>query len=228
MRTTGDIGSERCLALSGQEWNNLPPARLVGYFATHAPICVIARRGPSRYTQLILWNTETDEFTPGQWAKGHVDYATLSSKGTHMALGIMGASSKIYSASEIQIALVCRPPYFEALEMIVGGLCATTIAFLPDDLLYAKVHESRELGAFEFARRKCPFKRVEIWPIKRDQAHKIDASWGPMDGFDQGGRAILFEAGRVLDISGAEPVLLFDTNPLRPAVVETPDWAKEW
>jgi hypothetical protein len=33
---------------------------------------VVFRRGPSKQVQLLRWNTQTDEFEPGQWLKGRV------------------------------------------------------------------------------------------------------------------------------------------------------------
>ena len=50
----------------------LPNCRLFPIFAREKSVCVIFRRGPSKWTQLILWDTETDEITNGQWFKGRI------------------------------------------------------------------------------------------------------------------------------------------------------------
>src|SRR5689334_24179596 len=46
------------------------PCRLFCILARDAATGVIFRRGPSRWVQLIKWNTATDTFEPGQWFHG--------------------------------------------------------------------------------------------------------------------------------------------------------------
>jgi len=44
--------------------------RLFVILASEAPKAVIFRRGPSIWTEIILWDTKADTFTEGQWFKG--------------------------------------------------------------------------------------------------------------------------------------------------------------
>ena len=53
-------------------------------FASRAPVAVVLRRGPRTHWQLLLWNTRTDAFTPGQWMKGLVKLCDLSPDGTKL------------------------------------------------------------------------------------------------------------------------------------------------
>lgn len=48
------------------------PCRLFVLLAREAPTAVIFRRGPSKWTRLILWNTTTDHFEPGEWWHGRL------------------------------------------------------------------------------------------------------------------------------------------------------------
>ncbi len=48
------------------------PCRVTGVMAAQAPVCVLLRRGPSRWTQVVRWDTVTDEFEPGQWIRARV------------------------------------------------------------------------------------------------------------------------------------------------------------
>jgi len=48
------------------------PARLFMVFARNSSTAVIFRRGPSKWVQLIKWNTKTDAFEPGQWFNGRI------------------------------------------------------------------------------------------------------------------------------------------------------------
>src|SRR5215467_5875608 len=52
--------------------NGPVPARLSMIFARKSPMAVIFRRGPSKWVQLIKWNTKTDVFEPGQWFNGRI------------------------------------------------------------------------------------------------------------------------------------------------------------
>lgn len=48
------------------------PARTFFLLARKSPTAVIFRRGPSDWVQLVKWNTQTDEFEPGQWFRGRI------------------------------------------------------------------------------------------------------------------------------------------------------------
>jgi hypothetical protein len=47
-------------------------ARLHMILARKAHTAVIFRRGPSKWVQLIKWNTDTDDFDLGQWFHGRI------------------------------------------------------------------------------------------------------------------------------------------------------------
>lgn len=55
--------------------------RLSVLFASVAPKAVILRRGPRKHWRLIVWDLETDTFTPGQWMKGYIRLWDLSPSG---------------------------------------------------------------------------------------------------------------------------------------------------
>lgn len=56
------------------------PCRLFIILAREAPIALIFRRGPTKWTQLIRWHTDTDTFEPGAWSEGiiHPERSDLS------------------------------------------------------------------------------------------------------------------------------------------------------
>jgi len=49
-----------------------PPARLSVILARDRPIAAVFRRGPSRWTRLLEWRTDTDELVEGDWFRGRV------------------------------------------------------------------------------------------------------------------------------------------------------------
>ncbi len=53
-------------------------------FAAEAPTAVILRRGPRTHYQLILWDLDNDNFTPGQWMRGTIRLCDLSPDGSKL------------------------------------------------------------------------------------------------------------------------------------------------
>ena len=51
---------------------SLPPCRLSVMLARDAPLGVIFRRGPSKWTQVIRWDTDNDSFEYGSWLRGKI------------------------------------------------------------------------------------------------------------------------------------------------------------
>ena len=206
------------------------PARLSGYFAKDAPVCIILRRGPSRYTLMIKWHTDTDVFEVGQWISGAIQGFSMSSTGSHASLDVMGGKLRKQSLPDEfwQYSLVCRPPYFSALEVRFGVLTQTYIALSAEDQIdynggILKVN----------AKDKCPFPEVSA-PLAWMYDGVVfgtpfcDATQGPAKGTDQSGREILFDSGKIFAIENGDPRLLFDTNPLQFSQVEPPAWALTW
>lgn len=104
------------------------PARIDGIVAREAPVAVIFRRGPSRHTQLLTWNLETDEITPGQWITGQVNTRScdLSPNGK-LLLGAFANYTKRHQkrfnrGSEVPEgwSAVSRPPFFTAIAVWCG------------------------------------------------------------------------------------------------------------
>ncbi len=98
------------------------PARIDGIVAREAPVAVIFRRGPSSHTQLLTWNLETDEITPGQWitSKVYPRKSDLSPDGKLLVASFLNCSSRRDECfgSELEFdawTSVSRPPYFNPI-----------------------------------------------------------------------------------------------------------------
>ena len=200
-------------------------ARLYGLFAANAAVCVIARRGPTHFSQLILWNTETDVFTTGQWIHGNVTSGTLSSDGKYAALCIVGGKTKSGFYPDGCYMVICRPPFFTALEFW-EGYSRGDVSFREGDVIawpgseYPHEHRSRT---------KCPFQvttsKIELPKIV---TRRLTQGYGEQILADQQGRLVKFEAGAVYDVSRDEPRLLCNLNPNKFEEVISPDWARHW
>ena len=56
------------------------PCKLAVFVARQAPVGLILRRGPTRWFQLILWDTKKDRFQRGQWFHGFKREVTVPNK----------------------------------------------------------------------------------------------------------------------------------------------------
>lgn len=197
--------------------------RLVCHFARAAKVAVIVRRGPSRYSQMILWRTDNDEFELGQWIRGHVKEFTMTSDAKYAAVKVMATRTRIKSWEDTQQAIVCRPPYFTALEVYLGGLCSTHAYIDRHDRLFT-------LGGRKVvnATGRCPLERTEKWPVDLGYPNQIDSSSGPAKGRDQGDRKIQVSDGKIFAVEDGEQRLLFDASLNSFEAVEALEWAKEW
>jgi hypothetical protein len=95
--------------------------RLSIIMATDAPRAVILRRGPSHWVQLILWETDTDTFSEGQWFKGRIyeDCCDLSPDGTLFAYFASKQHFREHGEdgyTNVWIG-ISKPPYFTALAL---------------------------------------------------------------------------------------------------------------
>ena len=95
-----------------------PPCRLFVILARSAPVGVIFRRGPSKLVQIIRWNTETDEFTPGQWFRGRIyqKRCDLSPSGSLLIYFAVKHKEPLYSWTAVS-----KPPYLSALVLWPKG-----------------------------------------------------------------------------------------------------------
>ena len=97
-----------------------PPCRLYAILAREAPIGVIFRRGPSKHTQIIRWDTATDTFTHGKWFKGRLfwEHSDLSPDGTLMIYAAQNMSAHTRASSYgSHWTAISKPPYLWALAL---------------------------------------------------------------------------------------------------------------
>jgi hypothetical protein len=103
------------------------PARLFILFARSSPMAVIFRRGPSKWVQLVKWNTDTDVFEPGQWFNGRIyeRRCDLSPDGSLLIYFAQKISKRSLEDKEYTYAwtAISRPPFLTALVLWPKGDC---------------------------------------------------------------------------------------------------------
>jgi hypothetical protein len=92
--------------------------RLAVILARDASKAVIFRRGPSVWTQVILWDTYTDTFEEGQWFKGRIytERCDLSPDGSKLVY-FAAKHHAVRDSAFTAWTAVSRPPYVTALML---------------------------------------------------------------------------------------------------------------
>jgi hypothetical protein len=103
------------------------PCRLYAILARSAPVGVIFRRGPTKWVQLIKWDTATDSFEQGQWFHGRIyeRRCDLSPDGSKLIYFVSKLNRKTLDDSEYTHAwtAISKPPYLTALALWPKGGC---------------------------------------------------------------------------------------------------------
>lgn len=96
-------------------------ARLFIIMARKSHTAVIFRRGPSKWVQLIKWNTKTDIFEHGQWFHGRIyeRRCDLSGDGSLLIYFAQKISARTMKDKEYTYAwtAISKPPYLTALAL---------------------------------------------------------------------------------------------------------------
>lgn len=99
------------------------------FLAAEAPVGALIRTGSDRLAQMILWDTETDDFEPGQWLRAHVAPATadISPDGELFVYEAFDPRKKRKAQAAETLGkedynrahwtAISRPPYWTALDM---------------------------------------------------------------------------------------------------------------
>ncbi|MFA6209498.1 MAG: hypothetical protein WCT03_25485 [Candidatus Obscuribacterales bacterium] len=100
-----------------------PSCSLYAILARESPWAVIFRRGPSRFVQLIRWNTKTDKFDHGQWFRGRIyeRIADLSPSGNMLIY--LSTNWRQGHPQYGSYIVISRPPYLTALALF--STCGT-------------------------------------------------------------------------------------------------------
>ena len=93
-------------------------------FASESPVAVVIRRGPTKWVEIVKWNTAKDTFEDGQWLHGRIygERCGLSPDGKlfvyFAAKHGMVNKTKGYKDT---FTAVSKPPYLTALAMWPEG-----------------------------------------------------------------------------------------------------------
>jgi len=96
-------------------------ARLKCFLTRNSKKVIIYRRGPSKWTQMILWDLVDDKIKKGQWLHGSVHYgrSDVSPDGSYVATSISKQNWQNRDNKEIYSWIaISKPPFFSSLITI--------------------------------------------------------------------------------------------------------------
>ncbi|HEY6464190.1 MAG TPA: hypothetical protein VIY73_28680 [Polyangiaceae bacterium] len=201
-----------------------PPCRLFVIMASAAPVAAILRRGPSRWTQVIAWDTRRDVFTDGAGFKGRIyeDRCDVSPDGTLLLSFCHGGRSRDgYTDSW---SAVSRLPWLHALGLWPsgttyggGGRFTGNREIVLRTGMPIEVHPDHPGLGLRVTGGRPELQRSTGMP---------DTEWS---GVDQDGRPVYCRSGKVFRRArrtGAKDLELADFNGRRPEPSPAPDWAR--
>lgn len=230
------------------------PARIFGYVAAEADVCVLLRRGPSKWVLMIRWDLKTDEFEMGQWLKARVyeDQCDLSPDGQLFAYQ---ANDGHYLRPEGGVySVVSRPPFFTALAFWhQGGSFGTgfqwtrypfgnapppTKGTLPSEIrrrLSSRRYRWGWSPEHGYQTASIDNRTVAGWLSRKVdpsrgvtydlQGVTVEADWADID---HRGRVLIARQGRIYVRGECGERELIDLNPYEFRPLEAPEWAKQW
>jgi len=152
-------------------------ARINMLHARKANETVIFRRGPSKWVQLLKWNTTNDEIIPGQWFNGRIyaRKADLSPNGNYL---IYFAAKFKEAKNQYAWTAISKPPYLTALALWKkndtfngGGLFESSKKiYLSHTKSDSKLEEGFNIDKLQVRIKgpHFPFDNIEIERMKRD------------------------------------------------------------
>lgn len=199
-----------------------PPPRLFVIVASGSPRAVVLRRGPSSWTQLILWETRGDVFTAGAWFRGRIyeDKCDLSPDG-QLFLYATFQGSRTHAKVTTSWTAISRPPWLHALALWPMG---TTYGG------GGRFTGNRRVVLRGAGRRSSEHVAQAIEVVdgeaepQRSTQEVEGAEWS---GRDHDNRLVFARHGRIFARSGLRDVELADFTATRPAPQAAPAWAKE-
>ncbi len=214
--------------------DRLPRPRFV--FASDAPVCVILRRGPSRWVHLLKWNTLDDTLEHGAWFRGriHDDGCDLSPDGKLFVYFATQYDRTPADGYGVAWTAVSKPPWLTALAMWPrddswGGRAyfadnTTVVIDCPHwERLNAHAnHLPRGLNVVtRWIGRDAPEQKFPEKPHK-------SAHFGKAEGLDRAGKPFWVVDGQLLRESNGGTAVIADFRLMHQERTSSPPWARTW
>jgi hypothetical protein len=112
------------------------PARLHVLVPANSESAIVIRRGPSKHTCVLSWNTRTDEVKPAQWLKGRI-YERRSDISPDGKYWIYFAMNGHWDSEAMgSWTAIARAPWLKAIALFPKGDCWHGGGLFQDDRSY--------------------------------------------------------------------------------------------
>jgi hypothetical protein len=214
-------------------WFNhmMVPPRIHIEFASESPKAVILRRGPTRWVQLLLWDTSSDAIEPGSWFHGRIyeNGCSISPDGKLFAYFASKYHGEKTRGVDYAWTAVSKPPWLTAIALWpqadTWGGRATFVdnkTLIIDCPHWFKLQSQDRLprGFTVLPRwigRGAPEQCLAQSPVST--GHFQDAA-----GVDQSGRAFEYVGGKLI----RDGAVIADLASTKPDPQPSPEWAHSW
>ena len=199
-----------------------PPCRLFVIQARDVPVAAVLRRGPSRWYQVIRWDTNDDEFTDGAWFKGRIyeERCDLSPDGELLICFCHGGR--------------IRPGYTDSWTTVSRLPWLSALALWPAGTTYGGGGRFVENRKLILRNGQCDEPHPDHLPHGLelvDGNAERHVSLGEVDGADWSGydrkrRLVFARAGKLYRRTNGRDREIIDLNDRVPDPVPAPDWAE--
>lgn len=204
--------------------SDAPHSRLFVILARDAPVAAIICRGPSKWYQIIEWNTRRDRFTPGAWFKGRIyeEKCDLSPDGQLFAY-FCHKGSKLDTDYTDSWTALSRLPWLHAL-----GLWPSGTTYGGGGRFVTNRQFELRTGLVPTAHPQHPARGIDVItgsPVLQSSANLVDgADWS---GIDQAKRLVYTREGKLFSRVGKADKELADFSDRTPNPAPAPDWAEQ-
>lgn len=211
--------------------SSTPPCRIFVVLARDAPVGVILRRGPSKWFQIIKWDTRLDTFEDGAWFHGRIyeDVCDVSPDGKlFVYFAAKQERSRYNDEYGYAWTAISRPPWLHALALwpspcgtyAGGGRFSGNSEFNLLSPFPADSHSQHPPP------RQLTVHQKEWTNFQRSPTIEVEGTnWS---GRDHAGHIIYAHEGKLYRRIDSQDALLIDLNDRKPDPQAAPVWARCW
>ena len=200
-------------------------------FAAGSSMAAILRRGPTEWTQLLLWDTATDELESGSWFHGRIyeDSCSISPDGKLFSYLAAKRQGNFGGDDYNSWTAICKPPWLTAIAFWPQlGTQGISTDFVDDSTLmishphWDELVPREELPAEFNVLSKLTGKGAPEQSLP--EPAKSSAQFHNNRGLDQQSRTFEYRDGKL----NRNDAVIADLSSMTPDPQKSPKWARNW
>ncbi len=200
-------------------------------FASEPSKAVVVRRGPSKWVQILLWDTKTDSIEPGSWFHGRIyeEGCSLSPDGQLFAYFATKYHGPKTRGVNYAYTAISRPPWLKALAIWpMDDTWGGNTKFVDNQTLmidcphWEKLHTEDTLP--EGMNILPRWVGIDAPEQSLPEIPKSSANYYNGKGIDQRGKSFTYKNGKLL----REENVIIDLASMKPDPTPPPENSKFW